>query len=677
MKEFIALLCCLNLAAAELPVREVILYKHGVGFFERSGTLGAGESARLDFRPTEMNDVLKSLTIQEKGGGKISGVRYDSDVPLAEKLNDFPFKLEDGQPLSAVLDQLKGARIEMQFGAEKVSGAVVAARLIAGDKDRAEREQVTLLLDNGDLRNFDLGAAATLRFSDLKLQSQFKDYLAAVTAARSTDRRSVYIDSTDAKSRDVVASYMIPTPIWKSSYRLILAATGQPVLEGWAIIDNTTGEDWINVRISLVSGKPISFISQLYQPRYVQRQTADLPELAALAPQIYGGAIDQLAVNGSVSAGLAEKAKKPGAGIGSGSGGGIGGGAFRMAGAPPAPFQYDAGAAVAPSQLANTASGREAADLFEYSIPSAVTVKKNESAMLPFLQQKVGAKKLIVYSDRNSQNPLNAAEITNSTGMTLDGGPITVYDGGVYAGEALMETLKASDKRLISYGVDLGTRVTTAFDSKAETVVEVHASQGVLSAKMSRVETTTYNARNVDAKAKTLVIEQPAMAQYTVVSPKAVETTANTWRFQLDLAASSPAKLPVVLERVYDQTYSLSSMTPDGIVVWTRNKELNDSARRQLEQLRDLKNQLAAVSAEMKSNDSSVASVSSDEDRARRNITSLNGVSGQQQQVQTYARQLSELESKITALHDRHAELEKQQTALQAQIDGVIEKMSF
>src|ERR1035438_4253499 len=113
MKPTIALLCALNLVAAELPVREVILYKHGVGFFERQGTLGAGESARLDFRPTEMNDVLKSLTIQEKGGGKISGVRYDSDVPLAEKLNDFPFKLADGQPLTAVLDQLKGSRIEI------------------------------------------------------------------------------------------------------------------------------------------------------------------------------------------------------------------------------------------------------------------------------------------------------------------------------------------------------------------------------------------------------------------------------------------------------------------------------------------------------------------------------------------------------------------------------------
>src|SRR5581483_2790758 len=200
---------------------------------------------------------------------------------------------------------------------------------------------------------------------------------------------------------------------------------------------------------------------------YVQRQTADLPELAALAPIIHGGAI--------------ERETAPGLPAIAGSIGGYGGAAYRSLAKsapaaaappspPPAPAQLDFGM----SQIANTATGREAADLFEYSIPSTVTVKKNESAMLPFLQQKIGARKLIIYSDRSSQNPLNAAELTNSTGMTLDGGPITVYDAGVYAGEALMETLKASDKRLISYGVDLGTRITTAFDSKSDTVMEVH-----------------------------------------------------------------------------------------------------------------------------------------------------------------------------------------------------------
>src|SRR6202035_674163 len=182
---------------------------------------------------------------------------------------------------SAVIDQLKGARIEMEFGPQKTAGAIVSARLIAGDKDHPEREQLTLLMDSGELRNVDLAAATAIRFPDAKLQLQFKDYLAALTGARSQDKRSVYIDSIDSKSRDVQADYIMPMPAWKSSYRLLFADTGQPTLEGWAIVDNTTGEDWTNVHLSLVSGRPVSFIRLLYEPRYVQRPVAELPDDSA------------------------------------------------------------------------------------------------------------------------------------------------------------------------------------------------------------------------------------------------------------------------------------------------------------------------------------------------------------------------------------------------------------
>ena len=179
---------------AELPVKQVVLYKHGVGFFERSGKLGAGESARLDFNATEMNDVLKSLTIG--GGGKISGLRYDSMDPLGHKLAEFPFQIGEGG-MAGMLDQLKGARVELKFGTETVTGAIVSGRIVPGSDKQPEREQLTLLLDSGDLRTVDLGAATGLRFTDPKLQQQFRDYLAALAAARSKDKRSVYIDSTD------------------------------------------------------------------------------------------------------------------------------------------------------------------------------------------------------------------------------------------------------------------------------------------------------------------------------------------------------------------------------------------------------------------------------------------------------------------------------------------------
>ncbi len=511
-RSFVAVVLCAVIApAAELPVRTVVLYKHGVGYFERAGALGPGESARLDFDAESMNDVLKSLTINDQGG-KVNGLRYDSDVPLDRKLNEFPFRIGNGQSLAAVIDQLKGARVEMEFGPQKVAGAIVSARLIPGDKDHAERcEQLTLLMDSGDLRNVDLAAASSIHFTDVQLQMQFKDYLAALSSSRSKDKRSVYIDSTDAKSHDVTASYIMPMPAWKSSYRLLLDDTGtQPTLEGWAIVDNTTGEDWTNVKISLVSGKPISFISQLYAPKYIQRRDAELAEDQALAPTLYSGAV----------AGLA-KAAAP-AGVGGGGRGGGGGGGFAgnvpLAGRQMAEMDLVAPKpSAAPSTIADLGPAGELADLFQYSIRNPVTVKKNESAMLPFLQQKIAARKLIIYSDSSRANPLNAAELTNDTGMTLDGGPITVFDAGAYAGEALVETIKAKDKRFISYGVDLGTRISTNQDSRTDHVRSLRAHNGMLTSTNAVVSKKTYTIHNVDARAKNLIIEYPVRSGYTLI----------------------------------------------------------------------------------------------------------------------------------------------------------------
>jgi hypothetical protein len=425
--------------AADLPIREVILYKHGVGFFERAGKLEAGDTARIDFKAEDMNDVLKSLTITDRSGGKISGVRYDASEPLEERLKNFPFAVGADSTLAVFLDQMKGARVELKFGAETLAGVVLSSRVIK-EKD-AEHETVTLLTEAGELRTFDLAAASSVKFTDAKLQTLLKDYLSVLNGARSKDRRSVYIDSIGTAARDLVASYMTPSPVWKSSYRLLFTGVAEPTLEGWAIVDNTSGDDWNNVRLSVVSGRPISFITQLYEPRYVERAEADLDDNLAAKPKIFAGAI------GGVESKMAPVASAP---------------------APPpmAPARMMARSdqvgsvaqmvQVEPSRVSSTAQGRDAGDLFEYNFSSPVTVKKGESAMLPFLQQKLGARKLLIYEQSFGVNPQNAAELTNSTGKTLDGGPITVYDGGTYAGEALVETARASRRSSIRRKMSCG-----------------------------------------------------------------------------------------------------------------------------------------------------------------------------------------------------------------------------
>jgi len=653
--------------AADIPIREVILYKSGVGYFERGGVLRAGESARLDFKATDMNDVLKSLTISEQNGGKVTGLRYDSSESLEKKLADFPFRVDGQASLALFLDQMRGARVELKYGTETIVGTVVSGRIIKGDDKQTEREQLVALLDSGELRTLDLAAASSIRFGDSRLQAQLRDYLAVVNQSRSTDKRSIYIDSSDAKEREVAAGYMIPTPVWKSSYRLIFTEKAEPTLEGWAIVDNTTGEDWTNVRLAVVSGRPVSFISNLYEPKYVARQTVELPEDRAAAPVVYGGPLDDL--KQAAVAGLAPAAPMPYAKSQARIRGAIGGVALDA--------NELSGPGQSGSSFAVNVGAGELGELFEYRFAAPVTVQKDESAMFPFLQQPIGARRLLIYSENYGEHPMNAAELTNSTGKTLDGGPITVFDAASYAGEALVNTLKAGDKRLISYAVDLGTRITTQFDSSREMVREIHVNRGMLTTRSAIDETKTYTIRNVDQKPKTLIIEQMQRPGYKLLGQKPTETTTTANRFEVKLAADATEKFPVAEERVYDTTTAVSSVTPDVLLTYVQNKALSDVGRRQLQQIANVKRQIADLGNQISQVDGNVNSIVSDQNRVRQNIQSLNQVSGQQDQVQKYARQLATQESDLARLRDQLSDLKKQKAAQETSLNTLIEALDF
>ena len=667
MRRFLFLMTALvtGAMAADVPIREVVLYKSGVGYFERGGLLRAGESARLDFKASDMNDVLKSLTISEQNGGKVTGLRYDSSEPLDKKLADFPFKIDGEASLALLLDQMKGAKVELKYGAETISGTVVSGRLVKSDDKQPEREQLVALLDSGELRTLDLAAASSIRFADPKLQVQLRDYLTVVNQSRSTDKRSIYIDSSDAKERQIAAGYMIPTPVWKSSYRLIFAEKPEPTLEGWAIVDNTTGEDWTNVRLAVVSGRPVSFISNLYEPKYVARQTVELPEDRAAAPVLYGGAVDELKQAPVAGLRVPEPLGRAQARLG-GVIGGVAGGANGI---------FSSGANV--SAVALNVAAEDLGDLFEYGFDGPVTVRKDESAMFPFLQQQIGARKLLIYSESYGEHPMNAAELTNSTGKTLDGGPITVFDAASYAGEALVNTLKAGDKRLISYAVDLGTRVTTQFDSSREMVREIHVNRGMLTTRAAIDETKTYTIRNVDQKPKTLIIEQAQRREYKLIGQKPSETTTNANRFEVKLSAGGTEKFPVAEERVYDTTTAVSSLTPDVLLTYVQNKALSDTGRRQLQQIATMKRQIADLDNQIRQVDSNANTIVSDQKRVRENIESLNRVSGQQDQVQKYARQLAAQESELAGLRDQLSDLKKQKAAQESSLNALIEALDF
>jgi hypothetical protein len=658
--------------SADLPVKQIVLYKHGVGYFERAGKIAAGDEARLDFKTSDMNDVLKSLTVIDRSGERVSGIRYDSNETLEQQLQDFPFQIGQGEQLSALLDAMRGARLEVKTKDGAQAGSIIGARL---EKTNATAEEhVTLLLDSGEIANFDLAQISSFRFTEAALQQKLKDYLQIVAKAKAKDKRSIYIDSVGSGARDLRVAYTAPVAIWKSSYRLTLDEA-KPTLEGWAIVDNTTDEDWNNVGLSVVSGRPISFISLLDTPRFGNRQVAELPEDRAAGPEVYGGASgDGVGVTGATG-------KAAGGVIGGVLGGVPGvngrsvplrleGRADLLSAPPPAPAQT-------PVSTVQGATGATLGELFQYNFVGPVTIKRNQSAMLPFLQDKIAARKLLIYQESDGEHPVNAAEVTNTSGKTLDGGPITVYDAGAYAGEALVETFKAGDKRLIGYAVDYGTRVTSNFGSGQRNVLEIHAANGTLQIKSSTRDTRTYEITNVDPKAKTLIVQQDVQGSYQLISPKATERTSTAYRFEVQVPANAGQTLKVEQERVNVDEVAVSNATTDQLVDIVAGRKLSEAGRAQLDSLIALKRKLAVAQYAFDGTKITIDELTQDQTRLRQNIDSLNKVSGQEDKVRQYSTRLNDNEVKLAEVRDKRNELKQNVSDLASQVNNAVANLRF
>jgi hypothetical protein len=665
MKSLAILALAASIAAgSDLPVAKVILYKNGVAYFERAGQTAAGAPARLEFKLGEMDDVLKSLIVEDRGGA-VARIRYETNEPLNRRLAELGITLQSQQPLALLLDQWRGEKLELSYRGEKLAAVILAGRL-APLANQAQRQELSVLLDSGELRTLDLDAATGIRLADPRLNKQLTDALLAMSQARSREKRAVYIDSTGTGARTLVARYLVPAPLWRSTYRLSLAETVEAVMEGWAKVDNSSGEDWSNVELAVVSGRPVSFISRLYEPKYIQRIEASLPEETAVRPELYQTAMEKDAV-ANAPAEIEMKALRR---MNASAEGRLMDRAEAMpAAAPPPPMLM--------SRIAETAQAAEKGDLFEYRFPTRVTAKNGESILLPFLQQKLPVRKLLIYSDRSSENPRNAVEITNASGKTLDGGPITVYDAGGYAGEALIETTKDGVKRMISYAVDQGTRVTTNFESGAKFIRTLKARRGIVTTRSAVEVTTTYTADNSDNKDKLLLIEHSIDRNMKLLSPKPDEETLSHYRFGLKLAPKSKAKLAVKQEQELETSISVNDIDNETLVSYARNTSLTPAAKQQLEGILAKKRELAAAQSEHRRLEKQRSDAMQQQGRIRENIGSLNRVAGQQEQVQRFAAELVKIDTEIGNLTVRINELTRTAQQLEAELKSLVEKLEF
>jgi hypothetical protein len=697
--------------AARLPVTRVILYKNGVGYFEHSGHVHGSQEVNVDFTTAQLNDVLKSLTVLDLGKGRITGVSYNSTAPLQRQLGSLHLPLGDNPTTAQLLDALRGARIEVHNGSASASGRLLSIEereIVTGSKSAGEDEkatgkigltQISLVSDSGEVHIFDLTPSTTVRVVEKEVSEDVGKYLGLVASTRDQDVRRMTISTAGDGERNLLVSYISEVPVWKSTYRIVIPNDGKPLLQGWAIVDNTVGEDWDNVELALIAGAPQSFVEELSQPYYARRPVVALPENAMLTPQTHEATMEgqeevvhgQLVsppsigvlggVPGGQTGGVVGGPINGRAGeIGAGAGGGVGAGMFKAGGTKePAAWGRPDATEIAENLETGTPVGQtqQLGDLFEYKLHDRVTIRKNQSALVPILQSRIDAEKVSVWNPSDS-SVLRALWVDNSSGLTLDGGSFNVLDGDAFAGEGLMDPIKPGEKRLLSYAADLGVLVDAKEKSGTQRVTRIVIAHGTMRQSTQERRECTYTIRNRDSLARTLVIEHPARAGWKLSDGETpAESSASFHRFRVSIDPNKTTTLTVKEYRPITNSYALTNLSDDEIKFFLSQKMINPEVETALRRIVAQKNDISVIDAVLTGRRSQVSSISEDQQRLRENMKALKGSAEEKALVERYVRELNEQEDRVQSLRHEINEMQQKRDAAQSTLNGMVEALQM
>jgi len=668
-------------SAARLPVTRVILYKNGVGYFEHAGRIRGKQNVNVDFTTAQLNDVLKSLTVLDLGKGRITGVSYNSVAPLGQQLGGLRLPVGENASEADFIAALRGARLEVRNGESSATGRLLSVdkKEVPGKDDKKITfNELSVVSDGGEIRSFGLTPATSVRIMERDLNDEVGHYLHLIASTRDRDVRRMTISTAGDAERRLLVSYISEVPVWKCTYRIVMPPTGKPLLQGWAIVDNTVGEDWSNVELSLVAGAPQSFVQELSQPYYTRRPVVPLPENAMITPQTHEATLEESPPPASAAAGVVGGV--PG-GVPGGQMGGVIGGI--MSSTVPSGITAGIESSVNNGELiadmiesgTEVGGSQEVGDLFEYKLKDHVTIRKNQSALVPILQMRIEAEKVSVWNP-SQDCVLRALWVTNNSDLTLDGGSFNILEGDAFAGEGLMDPIKPGEKRLLSYAADLGLVVDAKEKDDNRKVTKIVISHGVMVQTRADRQERTYTIRNRDHSPRNVVIEHPARPGWKLEDGQTPdETSASFHRFRLTVEPKKTATLKIVELHPVSSRWELTNITDKEMTYFAEGKMITAEVEQALRRVVTQKNEVASFDAEIGSRKAQMVSLSEDQQRLRENLKALKGSAEEKALVERYARELNTQEDRVQAfqkeLGDLHQKREAAQRTLNEMIQGL------
>ncbi len=636
--------------AADVPVERVILFTSGVGYFEHAGRITGDAEVTLQFDESALNDVLKSLLVEDPQG-RVAGVVYPSQAPVERTLRSFAINLSGAPDLVAILRQARGAEVVVDAPGGSVRGTILAVSTEPGVGDQPGARTLTLATAGG-LVTVRLADARRITFTDPALQAEIDAALAALSEARGGQRKPVRVQFRGGGARRVRMGYVVEAPVWKTSYRLVLpdGAGRTGTLQGWALVENPTEADWTNVDLTLVSGRPVSFQMDLYTPRYVQRPVVTLPDDALTQPRTYA--------EGAPAAAPAPPALEELSARGVASTSRLQGGIVNTedssdlnirGGRSEETQYYVAGVAIDPSTGFQTnATAGDFGELFAYRLRD-VTLPRRASAMLPIVSEGVDAERLSISSGGAGRHPMRGVRLKNTTGANLRGGPVTVLDDG-YAGDALLPDLPDGTQRLLSFAVDQDVLVDPFRIPDAAGLVETASLRdGVLVVRRQRIVQGGYRLENRGERVKTIVVERARQSGARLEAPAtADETTPDLYRFRVTLPPGRVDTLRVREAQTLSEQVVLANADPDYLLLIARaNGAMPDDVRRALERAVTERRALAETQQRQQALDRELSDIEREQTRIRGNLQAVDATSDYARRL---LRTLDEQETRLEAI---------------------------
>jgi hypothetical protein len=637
--------------AQDLALKRVMLSSGGLGYFEYEASVEGNATLHLTVPLEQVDDVLKSIVVYDDKGG-IGGLSLAGREPLAQLFKDLPFDQDALSSPADLLSSLKGAAVTVG-GARAISGRIVSVQdetaALPDGKGTIKRTRVTLLTDRG-LQQFILEDAENLQFSDAALRDNVGQALAAIQTNRTKDARTVELATRGQGQRTVRVAYIVEVPVWKASYRLTLPAdpvAPRAALQGWAIVENLSGQDWKDVDLTLVSGRPVAFRQALYEAYYVTRPEVPIEIAGRLMPGVDRGGVD--AANRLKAAPPPPPAPAP---------------AYRpqqeRAASPAIAAAPPPAAAAAADQFEAT----DAATQVVFRFPRPVSVANGRTLSLPIIDRDAPAQRLALYQPETAaRNPLAAIRLTNDGESGLPAGLITIYErdkaGYVsYVGDARLSGFPIGETRLLAYALDEKIVVEREV-GQTDRIASGTIAQGAL--RLSRVlrQTVTYRVRGPAKEPRQLVIVQRRLPGWTLVKPdpKDVEQSEGNYRLPFALPGGDQTQLfQVVQEQTQLQELRLVDSAADQIRAYAQAREFDAKTRDALTRVLQLQAAVAEAQRKVTQAEAERQQIVQEQARLRDNLARVPANSDLQRR---YLATLDRQETELEAIARRRTEAEK------------------